>query len=96
MGWGGGYATSSRYGSSLRNLIVDIKHTLSEQQIQNFFIADYNNFRINPEALQCDYYDFLHGSKEAAREFNGEFMNQYSWAEEAAGFIERKILSGKE
>lgn len=93
---GGGYATSSRYGSSLRNLIVDIKHTLAEQQIQNFFIADYNNFRINPEALQCDYYDFLHGSKEAAREFNGEFMNQYSWAEEAAGFIERKILSGKE
>jgi two-component SAPR family response regulator len=93
---GGGYANSSRYGSSLRNLIVDIKHTLAEQQIQDFFIADYNNFRINPEALQCDYYDFLHGSKEAAREFNGEFMNKYSWAEEAAGFIERKILSGKE
>ena len=90
----GDYANSSRYGSSLRNLIVDIKHTFAELDIQNFFIADYNNFRINPEAIQCDYYDFLHGEKSSEKDFNGEFMHQYSWAEEATGFIERKIFGG--
>ena len=89
----GDKADSARYGSSLRNLIIDIKHTLAKLEIQNFFIADYNNFRINPEAVQCDYYDFLHNDKNSAKNFAGEFMSQYSWAEEAAGFIERKILA---
>ncbi|MCR5063542.1 MAG: hypothetical protein K6A89_09685, partial [Treponema sp.] len=49
----GDFADSSRYGGSLRLLISDIKHSLSELGIQNFFIAEYNNFRINPEVVQC-------------------------------------------
>lgn len=82
----GEHADSARYGSSLRNLIVDIKHTLGELQIQNFFIAEYNNFRINPEVIKCDYYDFLEGDPAALKSFAGEFMSQYSWAEEATVF----------
>ena len=89
----GDYADSARYGASLRNLIVDIKHSLAELEIQQFFIAEYNNFRINPEAIKCDYYDFLAGDSNAVKNFAGEFMSQYTWAEEAAGFLERKILN---
>ncbi len=85
-------ADSATYGSNLRNLIVDIRHTLNELEIQNFFIAEYNNFRINPEVIKCDYYDFLEGDKAAIRSFSGEFMSQYSWAEEAADFLEQKAL----
>ena len=88
----GDHADSARYGSSLRNLIVDVKHTFAELEIQNFFISDYNNFRINPEIIKCDYYDFLEGDKNAIRSFVGEFMNQYSWAEEVAGMLEMKSL----
>ena len=88
----GDYADSSRYGASLRNLIVDIKHTFAELEIQNFFMAEYNNFRINPEAVKCDYYDFLAGNQAAIKNFAGEFMSQYSWAEETAGFLEIKAL----
>ena len=87
--WGDS-ADSARYGSNLRNLIVDIKHTLNELQIQNFFIAEYNNFRINPEVIKCDYYDFLAGDPNAVSSFAGEFMCQFSWAEEIAGFLESK------
>ena len=86
-------ADSARYGSSFRNLIVDIKRTLGELQIQNFFIAEYNNFRINPEVIKCDYYDFLNGDQATINSFAGEFMNQYSWAEETAGFLEQKALN---
>ena len=86
-------ADSARYGSSLRNLIVDIKHTLGELQIQNFFIAEYNNFRINPEVVKCDYYDFLNGDPTAVKNYNGEFLSQYSWAEEAASFLGMKALN---
>ncbi len=89
--WGDN-ADSARYGSSLRNLIVDIKHTMNELEIQNFFVAEYNNFRINPEVVKCDYYDFLEGDQNAIKNFAGEFMSQFSWAEEVVGFLEQKAL----
>ncbi len=87
----GDHADSSQYGANLRNLISDISHSLSELEIQNFFIREYNNLRINPEVINCDYYDFLAGDEKAVKSFAGEFMSQYSWAEEAAAFIEQKI-----
>ena len=88
----GDYADSARYGASLRLLISDIKHSLSELDIQNFFIAEYNNFRINPEVVQCDYYDLLAGDPKAVKSFTGEFMSQYSWAENALDFLEKKAV----
>ena len=91
----GDHADSARYGSSLRNLIADIKHTMNELEIQNFFVAEYNNFRINPEIIKCDYYDFLEGNPDAFKNFAGEFMNQYSWAEEVTGFLEQKALASR-
>jgi hypothetical protein len=88
----GDNADSVKSGANFRNLVVDIKHTLSELEIQNFFIAEYNNFRINPEVVKCDYYDFLAGEPSAIKKFAGEFMSQFSWAEETAGFLEQKVL----
>ncbi|MBO4532442.1 MAG: hypothetical protein J5726_01925 [Treponema sp.] len=88
----GDHADSERYGASLRNLIVDVKHTLADLEIQKFFIAEYNNFRINPEVIRCDYYDFLAGDPDAIKQFAGEFMSQYSWAEQTTGFLEMKAL----
>ena len=91
----GEHADSSRYGASLRLLISDIKHTLSETGVQNFFITEYNNFRINPEVVQCDYYDFLAGEPKAVKSFTGEFMSQYSWAEDALAFLEKKAVGAR-
>lgn len=88
----GDRADSARYGNNFRNLVVDIKHTLNDLEIQEFFITEYNNFRINPKVVKCDYYDFLAGDKEAAKNFTGEFMSQYSWAEDATAFLEMKAL----
>ena len=89
----GDKADSARYGASLRNLIVDIKQSLSKIEIQKFFITEYNNFRINPEVVKCDYYDFLAGDEKAIKNFAGEFMSQYSWAEEITGFLEMKVTA---
>ncbi len=83
----GEHADSATYGASLRNLIADIKQTLSELEIQNFFITEYNNFRINPEVVKCDYYDFLAGVRRVRKSFTGEFMSQYEWAKEVAEFL---------
>ena len=91
----GDHADSAKYGASLRLLVSDVKHTLSELEIQNFFVAEYNSFRINPEVVQCDYYDFLAGEPKAVSSFTGEFMSQYSWAEDALDFLEKKAVGGK-
>ena len=88
----GDHADSARYGNNLRNLIVDIKRTLNDLQILNFFIAEYNNFRINPEVIKCDYYDFLDGDSKAIHSYAGEFMGQYSWGEEVSAFLEMKAI----
>ena len=88
----GDEADSTRYGSSFRNLIVDIKHKLNELNILDFFIAEYNSFRINPEVVKCDYYDFLNGDKKALKSYTGEFMNQYSWGDETASFLDLKVM----
>ncbi len=86
-------ANSSSNGANLRNLIADIKHTLAELEIHNFFITEYNNFRINPEVVQCDYYDLLAGKSQAIKSYTGEFMSQYDWAEEAKAFMSYKVLN---
>jgi len=91
----GDNADSEHYGSNFRNLIVDIRHSLASLEIQDFFIKEYNNFRINPESIKCDFYDFLAGDSVAVKSFAGEFMNQYDWAEETVGFLEMKLLKKK-
>ena len=91
----GAEADSSRYGANLRNLIVDIKRSLSELEIQNFFIAEYNNFRINPEVIKCDYFDFISGDKQAIKSFTGAFMSQYKWAEDVTVFMKYKVLKNR-
>lgn len=90
----GDFADSERYGSSLRSLVSDIKHSFADLGIQNFFIVEYNNFRVNPAAVRCDFYDFLAGDAAAQKKFTGEFMSQYSWAEGGAEFLTRKAVKG--
>ncbi|MCR4790244.1 MAG: hypothetical protein K5839_04120 [Treponemataceae bacterium] len=75
--------------SLLRTLISDIRNTFNELGIDNFFIKEYNSVRINSELISCDYYDLLRGNPDAKKLFAGEYMNQYSWAEERIGYLER-------
>lgn len=85
-------ATSSTYGSYIRNLIVDIKQTFKQLNIHDFFIAEYNSFRINPSIVECDYYNFLDNTDDGKKSFSGEFMNQFSWAEDTAAYLETMAI----
>jgi two-component SAPR family response regulator len=37
---------------------------------------------VRPETFTCDYLRFLSGDREAVAKYNGEYMSEYSWAEE--------------
>ncbi len=67
--------------SNLRNLIVDIKHTLSTVHAENIITKTHNSIALNRTMVDCDYYDFLNSIPYAVNSYNGEYMLQYSWAE---------------
>lgn len=64
--------------SMIHNLISDIKKTLREYKIDNIFSCERNCYRIIPEMVSCDYYEFLEDKTKT--DFTGEFMNEYEWA----------------
>ncbi len=78
--WESGSDTPSRH-SNLRNLISDVKNVLSEAGAENIIIKKRNTIAIDCEAVDCDYYDFLHHIPYAVNCYHGEYMMQYSWAE---------------
>lgn len=56
-----------------------------------FFVSDRGSCHIVPAEIECDYYRLLEGDREAAGRFCGEYMSQYSWAEETVGKIEHLL-----
>ncbi len=67
--------------SYLRNMISDLKKTLSSVGAEDVVIKKYNSIGIDTASIDCDYYDFLEGKWEAVERYDGQFMNQYPWAE---------------
>ena len=56
-------------------------------------IRERGSLRIKKDIVDCDYYEARLGDKEICLSFQGEFMRQYSWAEEAVfGLYEKKRL----
>ena len=55
----------------------------------NVFISGYGNCHLVKEAVSCDYYEFLESKDKPM--FFGEFMHEYSWAEQTAGQLEMQM-----
>lgn len=65
----------------LRNLISDVRKALRRCQADDVFLCRRNQFAVNPDKIECDYYQFLKGDAAAVNRYRGEYMKQYSWAE---------------
>ena len=70
-----------RHASYLRNLRSDLKRVLREHQAEDILVQRRGLLGIDRTLVSCDYYDYLDG-KLSADTFEGEYMNQYSWAEQ--------------
>lgn len=76
--------------SMLQNLIADIRQSFRQYGILDLFDTKRNSFRIDDTKLVCDYYELLNGNETAIKQFAGEYMNSYSWAEMTAGLLYSK------
>lgn len=71
----------------LRQLFYDIQHALESCGEEDILIHRRNQYAIDVEKLDCDYYRYLNHEEGARELFTGEYMSQYSWAEERLGYL---------
>ena len=71
----------------LRQLVLDLKNTLKTIRAEDVLRHDTPYYRIDTNLVKCDYLSFLETGKP---EFHGEYMTQYSWAEETCAMLQFK------
>ncbi len=71
----------------LRQLVLDLKTTLKFVGAEEVFRHETPFYRIDTSLIKCDYLNYLETKKPA---FMGEYMTQFSWAEETCAMLEFK------
>ena len=71
----------------LRQLMLDLKNTLKSIRAEEVLQHDTPYYRIATDLVKCDYFSFLESGKPM---FYGEYMTQFSWAEETCAMLQFK------
>ena len=71
----------------LRQLVLDLKTTLKAVGAEDVFRHEAPFYRIDTSLIKCDYVSYLETGKP---EFHGEYMTQFSWAEETCAMLQFK------
>lgn len=69
----------------VNKMLRDMSLSLKEAGASNILRKQRNYYAVNTDAFKCDLYDYENGIPEAMNNFRGEYMSQYSWAEETLG-----------
>lgn len=68
----------------LRQLVLDLKNTLKAIEAPDALCHESPYYRINTDLVDCDYFRYLDTGKP---EFRGEYMAQFSWAEDTCAML---------
>ena len=71
----------------LRQLVLDLKNTLKMIGAEEVLRHETPYYRIDTNLVRCDYHGFLETGKP---KFHGEYMTQYSWAEDTCAMLQFK------
>ena len=69
----------------LRQLVLDLKNTLKSVGAEGVLCHETPCYRVDTSLIRCDYISYLESGKP---EFHGEYMTQYSWAEETCAMLQ--------
>ena len=69
-----------------RHLMQDLRNTLDAVGAGSVLCQEGYQYRINPSQINCDYHSYLQYGSPA---FYGEYMTQYSWAEDTCGLLQK-------
>ena len=71
----------------LRQLVLDLKNTLKTAGAEAVLCHETPCYSVDTNLLRCDYISYLETGKP---EFRGEYMTQYSWAEQTCAMLHFK------
>ena len=74
----------------LRQLVMDLKNALKLVGAEAVLCHETPCYRIDTDLIKCDYISYLETGKP---EFHGEYMTQYSWAEETCAMLTMSMNS---
>ena len=74
----------SKHMNYFWQLLDDLRSTLKTAESEEVLIKVGNRYAVDTDQMDCDYFKHL---KTGVPAFRGEYMTQYSWAEETAGFL---------
>ena len=69
----------------LRQLVMDLKNTLKSVGAEAVLCHETPCYRVDTGLIKCDYISYLETGKP---EFYGEYMTQYSWAEQTCAMLQ--------
>ena len=73
---------------SLHKALRRLKDTLDAAGVGDLVIAiPPSEHKINVDLFDCDYYQFLDQDPAVIRRFHGEYMTEWTWGEEMAGYL---------
>ena len=69
---------------------VTIEEVLAEHGAEALFSGSRGACQIDVRQMDCDYYEFLQGNRDALRawQISGSYLEEYSWAEETGARLE--------
>ena len=70
----------------IHQLFRDLRQALENVGADAVFLRNNYTYSIVPEKIDCDYFSY---QKTGNPKFRGEYMSQYSWAEETCGLLWR-------
>ena len=62
-------------------LVHSLAHTFMDCGVPNILVRRSKFIAIRPELFECDAYNFLKGDPSAARQYRGDYMSCYDWAQ---------------
>lgn len=73
--------------SYLRVLTSDLRKTLDTYGFGDALIHAHGQWALRKDYVDCDYYRLLEGDPAALDAYHGEYMKQYSWAEDTNAYL---------
>ena len=87
--WQDGRETPSRL-SQLRTMIADIQTTFTNLDVGKVLLRERGAIGLDKTMVDCDYFEYLKGSPAAVRQYKGDYMIPYAFAEPTRRKLKKK------
>ena len=80
--------TTDKMISNFKIILHTLKKDLEKQGFESLLLHSRNRYSVDTDQIRCDYFDYITGKSSRENSFHGEFMTQYSWAEQYIYMLE--------